>query len=112
MLNKTLDVLRRTSYAAAVIRSFADTASRRLFDQGRRRGFRGLDYDRALMLLDSLDAAEALAPLRALRAARLHSLKGPRQGQWAMTVNARWRMTFQFRNGTAYDVAIEDYHTG
>ena len=29
-----------------------------------------------------------------------------------MTVNARWRITFRFRNGTAYDVAIEDYHTG
>lgn len=95
-----------------MIRSFADTASRRLFDEGRRRGFRGLDYDRALMLLDALDAAPDLAPLRALQAVRLHGLKGPRQGQWAMTVNARWRITFRFRNGEAHDVAVEDYHTG
>ena len=95
-----------------MIRSFADTASRRLFEQGRRRGFRGLDYDQALMLLDALEAADGLAPLRALQAARLHSLKGPRRGQWAMTVNAHWRITFRFRNGAAYEVAVEDYHTG
>ena len=82
-----------------MIRSFADPASHRLFDQGRRRGFRGLDYDRALMLLDALDAAAALTPLRALQAARLHALKGPGRGQWAMTVNARWRITFRFRDG-------------
>ncbi len=29
-----------------------------------------------------------------------------------MTVNARWRITFRFRDGAAYDVAVEDYHTG
>ena len=51
----------------------------------------GLDYDRALMLLDALDAAMSLTPLRVLQAVRLHPLTGPRQGQWAMTVNGRWR---------------------
>ena len=95
-----------------MIRSFADTRSRRLFQEGRRRRFPGLDYDRALMLLDALDAAPRLAPLRALQAARRHPLRGPRRGQWAMTVNARWRITFRFRGGSAYDVAVEDYHKG
>ena len=95
-----------------MIRSFADSGTRRLFEDGRRRGFRGLDYDRALVLLDALDAAPALGPLRALRAARLHALKGPMQGRWAMTVNARWRVSFRFRDGNAHDVRVEDYHTG
>ena len=74
--------------------------------------FRGLDYDRALLLLDTLDAVPALEPLRALRAVRLHALKGSKQGRWAMTVNTRWRLTFRFGSGNAHDVAIEDYHTG
>ena len=95
-----------------MIQSFADSATRRLFEEGRRRGFRGLDYDRAFMLLDALDAAPALAPLRALQAVRLHALKGSKQGCWAMTVNARWRLRFRFGDGNAHDVAIEDYHTG
>ena len=29
-----------------------------------------------------------------------------------MTINARWRVTFRFRDGNAHDVMIEDYHTG
>ena len=64
------------------------------------------------MLLDALDAATSVADMRALRAARLHALKGPRKGFWAMTVNARWRITFSFGAGNASDVRIEDYHKG
>lgn len=86
--------------------------TRRFFEDGRRRGFRGLDYDRAMLLLDALDAAPSLEPLRVLRAARLHALSGPMRGRWAMTVNARWRVTFRFRAGDAHDVSIEDYHVG
>ena len=99
-------------YTAEVIRSFSDSKTRRLFEDDRRRGFRGLDYDRALMLLDAIDAASSLEPLSALKAVRLHSLKGDRRGRLAMTVNQRWRITFKFREGEAYDVAIEDYHRG
>ena len=95
-----------------MIKSFANSGTRRLFENGRQRSFRGLDYARALMLLDALDAAPALAPLRALQAGRLHALKGSKQGYWAMTVNARWRITFRFQDGNAHDVAIEDYHKG
>ena len=95
-----------------MIRSFGGSKTRRLFEDGRRRGFRGLDYDRAFMLLDALDAAMSLRPLRVLRAVRLHPLAGSRQGQWAMTVNARWRVTFRFDDGDAHDVEIEDYHRG
>ena len=95
-----------------MIRSFEDGKTRRLFEDDRRRGFRGLDYERALMLLDALDAVPSLEPLSKLQAARLHALSGPRQGMWAMTVNARWRLTFRFAGGDAYGVAIEDYHKG
>jgi proteic killer suppression protein len=64
------------------------------------------------MLLDTLNAAASLQPLSALRSARLHPLTGARKRQWAMTVNERWRVTFKFKDGDAYDVAIEDYHRG
>ncbi|MDE0679970.1 MAG: type II toxin-antitoxin system RelE/ParE family toxin [Gammaproteobacteria bacterium] len=95
-----------------MIQTFADGATRRLFEDDRRRGFRGLDYERALMLLDALDAATSLAALRSLQATRLHALKGPHKGRWAMTVNARWRISFRFRAGNAGEVRIEDYHKG
>ena len=95
-----------------MIRSFADGKARRLFEDNRQRGFRGLDYERALMLLDALDAAPSLDPLRALQAVRLHALTGDRSGRWAMTANRRWRVTFRFESGHAYEVMIEDYHKG
>jgi len=68
-----------------------------------------LELDRALVLLDALNAAPSLEPLRALQ---LHALTGNRKGRYAMTVNARWRITFRFAAGHADDVAIEDYHRG
>ncbi|MFY9893215.1 MAG: type II toxin-antitoxin system RelE/ParE family toxin [Xanthobacteraceae bacterium] len=42
----------------------------------------------------------------------LHKLKGERKNQWAMTVNERWRICFEFRKGDAHDVEIVDYHKG
>jgi proteic killer suppression protein len=42
----------------------------------------------------------------------LHKLAGDREGQWAMTVNERWRICFECREGDAYDVEIVDYHKG
>lgn len=95
-----------------MIQSFGDSKSRRLFKEGRRRGFRGLDYERALLLLDALDAASSLMQLRALQAVRLHALAAGRKRRWAMTVNRRWRVTFRFENGDAHGVIIEDYHKG
>jgi predicted ATPase len=42
----------------------------------------------------------------------LHKLKGDRRGQWAMTVNERRRICFEFRKGDAHEVDIVDYHRG
>jgi toxin HigB-1 len=40
----------------------------------------------------------------------LHALKGDREGQWAVTVRANWRIVFRFANGEASDVDLVDYH--
>ena len=63
-------------------------------------------------LLAILDAATNLNELGALRSIGLHKLKGNRRGQWAMTINRRWRLCFEFRNGDAFNVEIVDYHRG
>ncbi len=41
---------------------------------------------------------------------RLHPLKGNLAGYWSITVNANWRLTFKFENGSAYIVDYQDYH--
>ena len=74
--------------------------------------FAGLDFEAAVDLLLALNVAKALSDLSPLRSVVLHKLKRKRKGQWAMTVNERWRICFEFRNGDAYDVEIVDYHRG
>lgn len=74
--------------------------------------FRGLDHDAAVDLLLALNAAKSLNDLSPLKSIGLHKLKGDRKGQWAITVNGRWRICFEFRKGDAYEVEIIDYHKG
>jgi proteic killer suppression protein len=66
-----------------MIRSWANSATRRLHEEGRSRKFRGLDLEAALELLAILDAATSLQDLSPLKSAGLHKLKGDRRGQWA-----------------------------
>lgn len=71
-----------------------------------------MDFDAAVDLLLALNVAKSLQDLSPLRSVGLHKLKGDRKGQWAMTVNARWRICFRFERGDAFDVEIVDYHKG
>ncbi|HEX4160401.1 MAG TPA: type II toxin-antitoxin system RelE/ParE family toxin [Rhizomicrobium sp.] len=74
--------------------------------------FRGLDFDLAVDLLLALNVAKSLQDLSPLKSVGLHKLKGDRARQWAMTVNARWRISFVFTDGDAHNVEIVDYHRG
>jgi proteic killer suppression protein len=95
-----------------MIRTWRNAATRRLWAEQRSGPFRGLDSDAAIELLASLNVAKSLNDLSPLKSVGLHKLKGSRRNQWAMTVNARWRICFVFRDGDAYDVEIVDYHEG
>ena len=91
-------------------RSWRNTITRRVWDGETPNQFRGLEA--ALDLLSALNVATTLQDLSPLRSVGLHKLKGERRNQWAMTVNARWRICFTFRRGDAFDVEIIDYHRG
>jgi proteic killer suppression protein len=95
-----------------VIRSWLNTASRKIWEGGRPKQFRGLDVDAAVDLLLALNVAKSLHDLSPLKSVGLHKLKGDRKGQWAMTVNGPWRICFEFRKGDVYGVEIVDYHRG
>jgi proteic killer suppression protein len=95
-----------------MIRSWRNAASRRVWDGEIPNQFRGLDSDAAIDLLLALNVAKSLKDLSPLKSVGLHKLKGNRRNQWAMTVNARWRVCFEFRDGDAFEVEIVDYHKG
>ena len=95
-----------------MIQSWANSASRKFYEEGKSSKFRGLDVGAAEETLASLDAATSLRDLSPLKSVRLHKLRGDRAGQWAMTVNDRWRICFRFQDGDAHDVEVVDYHKG
>lgn len=95
-----------------MIKTWANSRSRRLYEERKISKFRSLDVEAADELLAVLDAATSLNDLSPLKSVGLHKLSGNRSGQWAMTVNGPWRICFCFKNGSAYGVEITDYHKG
>ena len=61
------------------------------------------------MQLAALDTAQTLDDMD-VPGFRLHPLRGPMSGRWAITVNGNWRITFEFRDGDASGLDYEDYH--
>ncbi len=95
-----------------MIRSWRNSVSRKVWEGERPNQLRGLDFENAIDLLLALNAAKSLNDLSPLKSVGLHKLSRDRKGQWAMTVNERWRICFEFKKGDAYEVEIVDYHRG
>jgi proteic killer suppression protein len=95
-----------------MIRSWRNSVTRKVWEGERPNQFRGVDFEAAIDLLLALNVAKALNDLSPLKSVGLHKLKGERKTQWAMTVNERWRICFEFRKGDASEVEIVDYHKG
>lgn len=95
-----------------MIRSWRNSVTGKVWEGARPNQFRGLDFDAAIDLLLALNVAKTLNDLSPLKSVGLHKLKGERKSQWAMTVNQRWRICFEFHQGDAYEVEIVDYHKG
>lgn len=64
----------------------------------------------ALRKLSMLNAARDLRDLMVPPANQLEQLSGKRRGQYSIRINKQWRVCFNWREGSAYDVEIIDYH--
>jgi len=94
----------------AMIRSFANRDTERIFHRRRTRRL-AVDVQRvARRRLLILDAADRLDDLRVPPGNRLEKLIGNRNGQHSVRINDRWRICFRWHQGDAYDVEIVDYH--
>lgn len=92
-----------------MIRTFRHKGLRRLFERGDTFGVRPDMVPRLRTLLTALDRAESLVELD-LPGARLHPLRGAREGFWSVRVTANFRIVFQFEDGDAWFVDLVDYH--
>ena len=89
-----------------MIRSWRNSATRKVWECGSSNQFRRLDVETAIDLVLALNAANSLRDLSPMKSVGLHKLKGDRGAQWAMTVNERWRICFEFCKGDAYEVVF------
>jgi proteic killer suppression protein len=92
-----------------MIKSFKHKGLERLFTKNSTGGVQ-MDYaPRIILILDAIDAAEQVSELD-LPGFRLHRLKGDKRNLWSVRVSANWRITFEFENGDAHILDLEDYH--
>lgn len=93
-----------------MIRSFASSDTRLLFEKGQSKELPPDILRRALRKLELIDNAMTLLDLRLPPGNRLHALAGNRAGQHAVSINDQWRVCFRFADDGVYDVEICDYH--
>jgi toxin HigB-1 len=104
----TIDINNAIRYYGAVIKSFADPASERVWLTGKTRGSPPASVTRRKLAM--LEAASRLEDLRVPPGNRLEKLAGDRKGQHSIRINDQYRICFVFRDGDAYEVEITDYH--
>lgn len=94
----------------AVLRSFHDKDTERIWQRQRVRKLAEDVQRAALRKLLILDAAEALGDLQVPPGNRLEKLKGERSGTYSIRINQQWRICFRWTSAGPEDVEIVDYH--
>lgn len=96
-----------------MIASFGDRATADLFhgiSSARVRRLLSQIIEPALYKLDILNAAQSLEDLRSPPGNRLEALRGDYAGFRSIRINGQWRVVFRWKDSSAHDVSIVDYH--
>ena len=91
-----------------MIRSWRHRGLRELFETGRSRRIRQDQRERVIRRLDVLNAAATIKEVD-VPGFGFHRLEG-KPLRSAIAVNGPWRITFEWRDGDAYEVDLEQYH--
>jgi len=96
------------------IRSYRDRGSRDIAaganSKAARKVLPASLHDLARRRLAFLNAARSLDDLRARSGLNLHELKRDRAGEYAIRINAQYRICFFWKQLNSEDVEITDYH--
>jgi len=92
-----------------MIQSFKHKGLEIFFITGSKKGIIPEHAQKIERILDRLDASISPSDMN-LPGYRLHELKGQESGTWSVTVNANWRITFEFKGQNAVLVDYLDYH--
>ena len=92
-----------------MILSFHHRGLRRLYQRGDSRQIPPQSLEKIERILARLDAATEPRHMD-LPGFRLHPLRGPLRGFWAVRVSGNWRIIFRFEGNNVYSVDLVDYH--
>jgi toxin HigB-1 len=98
-----------------LIRNFGNKAAADLFHKGQCKALPQKHWQRAVDLLDIMEAVDSLDDLKVRGfppSLRLHKLKGARKDEFAIDIHKTdgWRVTFRFEGNEFVEVKIENYH--
>jgi proteic killer suppression protein len=92
-----------------MIKSFKHKGLEKFYESGSTKGIQANHAKKLRMQLAALGTAQSVDDMD-IPGYRLHQLTGERKGTWTITVNANWRLTFEFEEGNVYILNYEDYH--
>lgn len=105
-----LDVTRAACYIIAVIKSFRNEETEKIFNgQMSLKLPQGIQRT-AYRKLRIIHNAQDLRDLKALPGNCYEELKGDRKGQFSIRINDQFRICFNWMENDAYNVEIVDYH--
>lgn len=95
-----------------MIRSFVDPEAEKILHGLRSRKLPPDIQQAARRKLRQLDNTLSLYDLRVPGGNRFEQLKGFTPSRYSLRINDQWRITFDWSDGGAENVRIEDYHKG
>ena len=104
-----LDTCKANPYSLPVIRSFRHKGLSELWEKGRTARIDKRLHDRIFRRLDALEAAGEVDDLD-LPGFDFHGLRGFIPVRYTIHVNGPWCITFEFVDGEALKVDLEQYH--
>lgn len=93
-----------------MILSIAHKGLKRLWEKDDPSRLPAGQVDKIRRILEALDTAKTLEPLRAIPGYKLHGLSGDLKGFWSIWVTGNYRVIFKMENENVYDVYYIDYH--
>lgn len=93
-----------------MIKSFHDDITETIYHGKRYKKIDDILQKKARRRLEFLNAAKTIEDLYFPPSNRFHKLQGFNPARYSISVDAQWRITFEWLNGDAYNVHFEDYH--
>lgn len=94
-----------------MIKSFKHKGLEKFYKTGSLKGIQAVHAQKLRLILNRLNLLDTLDDIN-IPSLRLHRLKGEMKDLWSITIQANWRVTFQYEEESSdvYIVDYQDYH--